>query len=85
MWAAVTIKMSEELLERLLDVYLVGLECVKDVKDGIPAVVIQPINKDEIAIFSKNGGNCLGLEDAGGPLISELTLTTRMLNADRTV
>lgn len=71
MWAAITIKMSEELLEKIFDVFLVELESVKDIKDVILSLLVQPINKDEITIFRRNGGNCLGLEDEEGPLISE--------------
>lgn len=71
MWATITFKMSEELLEKILDVFIVEVESVKDVKDGIPALLVQPINKDEIVIFSRNGGNCLGLDGEEGPLISE--------------
>ncbi|KAE8445079.1 hypothetical protein EG329_013794 [Mollisiaceae sp. DMI_Dod_QoI] len=69
MWAAIAFKMSEELLEKIFDLYVIEVESVKHVKDVIPALLVQPINRDEIAIFKKNGGNCLGLEDVDGPLV----------------
>ncbi|KUJ12670.1 FAD-binding domain-containing protein [Mollisia scopiformis] len=55
MTAAITFQMSGDLLDRILDVYLVEVQSVKNVKD--------------IAIFRENGGNCLGLEDLDGPLM----------------
>ncbi len=73
MWAAIAFKMSEELLEKIFDLYVIEVESVKHVKDVIPALLVQPINRDEIAIFKKNGGNCLGLEDVDGPLIRKWT------------
>ncbi|CZR59926.1 related to 6-HYDROXY-D-NICOTINE OXIDASE [Phialocephala subalpina] len=69
MWAVIAFKMDEELLEKIFDIYVVEVQAVRHVKDVIPAMVLQPINKDEIAIFKKNGGNCLGMEDVDGPLI----------------
>lgn len=69
MWAPIAIKMDEEFLEKIFDMYLIEVQAVKHIKDVIPAIVVQPINKDEIAIFKENGGNCLGIEDVDGPLI----------------
>lgn len=74
MWSPIALKMDEELLEKIFDMYLVEVQAIKHVKDVIPAMVMQPINKDEMAIFKKNGGNCMGMEDADGPLIRALLL-----------
>lgn len=43
-------------------------EPIKHVQDVVPAIVFQPINKDEIKLFQKNGGNALGIEADEGPL-----------------
>lgn len=47
-------------------------EKIWDIKDVIPSVVAQPINRDEIRLFSKNGGNCLGFKEDEGPYMSKL-------------
>lgn len=68
-WAAVTFKVSSKLLSKIVDIFLEEIQPILGVKDVIPSIVHQPINKDEIHLFSKNGGNCLGINDGDGPLV----------------
>ncbi|TVY84863.1 Bifunctional solanapyrone synthase [Lachnellula suecica] len=68
-WAAITVQPNKDLLMRFFEVYMQEIELVKEVNGLIPSMVIQPINKDEIRNFGKNGGNCLGFEDDEGPYL----------------
>jgi hypothetical protein len=56
-------------MSKILDIFIEEVEPIKGVKDVIPSIVFQPINRDEIRLFSKNGGNCLGIEPGEGPFI----------------
>lgn len=64
-----TFKVSAKLLSKIVDIFLEEIQPILGVKDVIPSIVLQPINKDEIHLFGKNGGNCLGIKDGDGPLI----------------
>ena len=68
-WATVTFKVSGKLLSKIVDIFLEEIQPILRVEDVIPSIVLQPINKDEIHLFGKNGGNCLGIKDEDGPLI----------------
>ena len=68
-WAAVTFKVSAKLLSKIVDIFLEEIQPILGVKDVIPSIVSQTINRDEIHLFGKNGGNCLGIKDGDGPLI----------------
>lgn len=76
-WAAVTFKVSAKLLSKVVDIFLEEIQPILGIKDVIPSMVMQPINKDEIHLFGKNGGNCLGILDGDGPLIRKSTSTLR--------
>ncbi|KAH8684498.1 hypothetical protein BGZ60DRAFT_478650 [Tricladium varicosporioides] len=68
-WATMTIKLDKQLLQDILDIYLQEVQTIKHVRDIVPAINIQPINKDDIQNFQKNGGNCLGIDAGEGALI----------------
>lgn len=46
------------------------MDPIKDLTGIVPALAMQPISKSVIALFSKNGGNALGLADEENPLLS---------------
>lgn len=73
-----TFKVSAKLLSKIVDIFLEEIQPTLGVKDGIQTVVVQPINRDEIQLFQKNGGNCLGFEEEDGPLISMCVLNSRI-------
>lgn len=64
-----TFKPSAVLEREILDIYIGEVEGIKDAEGLLPAVVFQPITKDVISYFSKNGGNALGIAESDGPLI----------------
>jgi hypothetical protein len=73
-WAAWTFKVNTNtvgLLSKIMDIFLEEIQPILGVKDVIPSMVMQPINRDEIRLFGKNGGNCLGIKDGDGPLLRE--------------
>ncbi len=45
------------------------MDPIKNLVGAVPALVMQPISRSVIALFSKNGGNALGLADTEGPLM----------------
>ena len=64
-------------MSEILNIFISETEPIKNVPGLTPILVIQPINqfnRDEISIFSKNGGNCLGLSPEDGPLVCEYYL-----------
>lgn len=69
-----TFKPSAVLEREILDIYVSEVEGIKDAEGLLPAVVFQPITKDIISYFSKNGGNALGIAESDGPLNCELIL-----------
>ena len=56
-------------MSKILDIFIEEVEPIKGIKDVIPSIVFQPINREEIKLFSKNGGKCLGIEPGEGPFI----------------
>lgn len=80
-WAAVTFNISADtvkLLSKVMDIFLEEIQPILGVKDVIPSMVMQPINRDEIRLFGKNGGNCLGIMDGDGPLLRKLTFSSQL-------
>jgi hypothetical protein len=71
----VTFKVSAKLLSKVVNIFLEEIQPILGVKDVIPGMVLQPINRDEIHLFQKNGGNCLGINDDDGPLIRKFAST----------
>ena len=80
-WAAVTFKVSAKLLSKVIDIFLEEIQPILAVRDVIPSMIMQPINKDEIRLFGKNGGNCLGISDGDGPLIREFCVPFHAVSA----
>jgi hypothetical protein len=68
-WASLTFKVNAELMSKIMDIYVEETEPIKHVPGIVPGIVFQPINKDEIAFFSKKGGNALGISNEDGPLL----------------
>lgn len=96
-WTA-TFKATREMAQILLDVYLEEVEKIKHVEGTVPALIYQAVTTDMIARFSRNGGNCLGIEEEDGPLMlmnfavwwtneedDELVLSTAKSIIDRSV
>lgn len=45
------------------------MDPIKSLTGALPALVMQPISRGVIDLFSKNGGNALGLAETEGPLM----------------
>ncbi|KAK5170588.1 uncharacterized protein LTR77_005177 [Saxophila tyrrhenica] len=68
-WTA-TFRITREMLQVILDIFMEELEPVKEVEGMIPALIYQPMSNEVLTRFSRNGGNCLGLEGEEGPLLN---------------
>lgn len=62
-------KPDERLLMKMLDIFLSETEPLKYIKQFLPNMSLQFLNREELANFKKNGGNCLGVDDNDWPLI----------------
>lgn len=56
-------------MSKLVDIFISEADPIKDVPGVLPSIVMQLLTKDEIALFSKNGGNSLGISKEDGPLL----------------
>ena len=70
-YTTATFKNDPNLQVKILDVFVEQMNQVKDAEGILPALVMQPITKDMVSHFSKNGGNALGIAEADAPLICE--------------
>jgi len=52
----------------MMDIFISETDQIKYVKGVVPNMSLLLLNKEEIAVFNKNGGNCLGVEAKHGPL-----------------
>lgn len=71
-WGSATFLINENtttFLSDITDRFLAETEPLRDIDGVIMTLVLQPINTDEIKIFSKNGGNCLGFRPDEGPFL----------------
>lgn len=68
-WTA-TFGVSREMLQISLDIFNEEIETIKKIDGMLPALIFQPITTDVISRFSKNGGNCLGIDVTEGPLLN---------------
>ena len=75
-YTTATFKNDPTLQVKILDIFVQEVNRVKDAKDLLPALVMQPITKPMISHFSKNGGNALGIDEEDGPLICKSLLLT---------
>lgn len=64
-----TFKNNADIQRQILDIFLEEIDPIKSIAGAVPALVMQPISKSVIALFSKNGGNALGLAETEGPLM----------------
>lgn len=64
-------KNDAQVQHQIFDIFFEEIDPIKDIAGAIPALIMQPISKDTISRFSRNGGNALGLADAEGPLMRE--------------
>lgn len=70
-WLAATIQLNATLISRIYDVFLEEEEAMQSVKGGSAAANFQPITREIIQSFRKNGGNPLGIEDEEEQLMGE--------------
>ena len=70
-YTTATFKNDPNLQVKILDVFVEQMNPIKDAEGFLPALVMQPITKDMVSHFSKNGGNALGIAEADAPLICE--------------
>ncbi|KAL9064571.1 MAG: hypothetical protein Q9161_008793 [Pseudevernia consocians] len=63
-----TFKPSALLSQEILSIFMDEVSAIKDAASIVPSVVFQPVTKDIISHFSKNGGNALGIAESDGPL-----------------
>ena len=68
-YTTATFKNDNKLQEEILKIFVSEIDPIKDAKDILPALVMQPITLDMITKFDKNGGNALGIVPEDGPLI----------------
>ena len=96
-WTA-TFQATREMAQILFDISMEEMKKLEEVEGVVPAMVFQALTTDVISKFSKNGGNCLGIEDTEGPLFvinfaiwwknesdDELVLATAKSLIDRSV
>ncbi|KAF2171898.1 hypothetical protein M409DRAFT_50514 [Zasmidium cellare ATCC 36951] len=53
--------LTREMLSEVTQIWKDEVETLKDVAGVLPALVLQPLTRNILAHFSRNGGNCLGL------------------------
>jgi hypothetical protein len=56
------------LISKFWDIFLSEVESIKAIPGTLSSSNLQLVTKDEIALFSKNGGNSLGIQEEDGPL-----------------
>ena len=71
-----TFKPSVSLVQEILSIYTDEVSHIKAVPHVLPAITLQPISKNVISYFSKNGGNALGIAESDGPLIRKSPLSS---------
>jgi FAD/FMN-containing dehydrogenase len=65
-WTA-TFKATREMEQIIFDIFIEESEPIKHLDGILPALIFQAMTTDMIARFSKNGGNCFGIEEDEGP------------------
>jgi hypothetical protein len=68
-WTALTFKLDLDFLSKLWEIFISEAETVSHVPNVVPGMTLQPLNREEISLFNKNGGNCLGIEENDWPLV----------------
>ena len=72
-YTTATFKPSLEMVEIAYAIFKDEIEGVKDEEGIIPAFILQPITKDVVSHFSKNGGNALGISESDAPLVRKFS------------
>jgi hypothetical protein len=67
-WDTATFKVNAELISQLWDIFLSEVDLIKTIPGTLAGLNLQLLTKDEIQIFSANGGNSLGINKEDGPL-----------------
>ena len=75
-YTTATFRNDPTLQVKILDIFVQEVDQIKDAKDLLPALVMQPVTKPMISHFSKKGGNALGIDAEDGPLICKSLLHT---------
>ncbi|KAH8886505.1 FAD-binding domain-containing protein [Thozetella sp. PMI_491] len=69
-WRTVSFKVNRELPSKLWDIFVAEtFEYRLAVPESTPSLNMQVLGKHEIALFSRNGGNALGVDVEDGPLL----------------
>lgn len=58
-------------MEDILAIFTAEIEPILNISKFLPSLVFQPLQLAVISNFKKNGGNCLGIDESDGPVISE--------------
>jgi hypothetical protein len=70
-WTA-CFKVNRELIWAFIDIFLSESDAIKStVPVSLISTNFQVLSKNEISLFSKNGGNAFGLDSDEGPLLRE--------------
>lgn len=72
-----TFQNNAEIQRQIFDIFIEEMNPITKLTGALPALVNQPISKNVIALFRKNGGNALGLADAKGPLLRKSPTSSR--------
>jgi hypothetical protein len=67
----VSFKLDETLLSKLWEIFISEAETVSHVENLTPGMTLQILNREEISLFQKNGGNCLGIVEEDWPLVGK--------------
>ena len=69
LYITATFRNDPNLQSKILEIFMGEVTGIKDAEGILQALIFQPITKDIISYFSKNGGNALGIAESDGPLI----------------
>lgn len=61
--------LTREMLGEVVKIWKEEVENIKEVEGVLPALVLQPVTRNIIKHFSRNGGNALGMDASKGPLL----------------
>lgn len=68
LWRTATFKVDAVLISKLWDIFLSEVDHIKSIPGVLASSNLQLLTKSEIGIFSKDGGNSLGITKEEGPL-----------------
>ena len=73
MYEGATFKLDKGLMKEIMKIFMSEIEPIR-MKVGNAGLPIQLITKEEMLMFSKNGGNALGLAPEDAPLMREFSI-----------